>query len=335
MKLTRFSIYLILAGLTLLGIGFSIGHFTIQKKTNLTPAKPIRQANITYKYIDPLLAYDFPKANDITQYKVLSEKLEQLVTNAIQNKKAENISVYFKELQKGEWVGIHENDIYSPASLLKVPLMLAYLKIAESKPETLHQNVLIKATSIDNVQNIKPTEHIEQGKTYTVADLIKYMIAYSDNDAAAALRSIIDAKDVEDAYTDLGLKYPRNELGDSMTVKNYALYFRLLYNATYLDRDSSESALKILSETDFTQGLVAGVPNTIVVAHKFGERKIEKTNNTIQQQLHDCGIVYVPNRPYVLCVMTKGSDLHTLTDILHDISKTTYEYEQNSIKTQQ
>jgi hypothetical protein len=84
-------------------------------------------------------------------------------------------------------------------------------------------------------------------------------------------------------------------------------------------------ALELLTKTDFDKGLVAGVPSGTLVAHKFGEKTINtvgisgQINNTIHE-LHDCGIIYIPNDPYFLCVMTKGNDFETLASVIKDIS---------------
>jgi hypothetical protein len=90
---------------------------------------------------------------------------------------------------------------------------------------------------------------------------------------------------------------------------------------------TSEQALGLLTTTDFTQGLVAGVSATTTVAHKFGEQTDTDTNGqVIDRELHDCGIVYYPNNPYFLCVMTKGQDFSTLAKIISGISNSVFNY---------
>jgi hypothetical protein len=66
---------------------------------------------------------------------------------------------------------------------------------------------------------------------------------------------------------------------------------------------------------------VAGVPSGTVVAHKFGERVLPSKN---VKQLHDCGIVYYPQFPYVLCVMTRGNDFVTLQQAIKGVSDIVY-----------
>ncbi len=117
---------------------------------------------------------------------------------------------------------------------------------------------------------------------------------------------------------------------DFISPRMYSRVFRALYNASYLPSTVSESALDLLSKTTFTEGLVAGVPEGITVSHKFGERSLKvKNDNSLASdtvnELHDCGIVYAPNNPYLLCVMTKGNDFSALQGVIKDISQITWE----------
>jgi beta-lactamase class A len=113
-------------------------------------------------------------------------------------------------------------------------------------------------------------------------------------------------------------------------VKGYSSIFRLLYNSSFLDTENSEKLLATLSESSFNQGLRQGVPENIKISHKFGEREITKTG---EKQLHDCGIIYYPTNPYLLCVMTKGKDFKELTRIIGHISSEVYkEFDSRKIK---
>lgn len=76
-----------------------------------------------------------------------------------------------------------------------------------------------------------------------------------------------------------------------------------------------------MSQTEFKEGLNRGLPAEITVAHKFGERDLGQ-----QKELHDCGIVYYPNQPYLLCVMTKGADFDDLSETIGEISKLVYNF---------
>lgn len=87
-----------------------------------------------------------------------------------------------------------------------------------------------------------------------------------------------------------------------------------------MNQQYSSKALDMLSRSLFQSWLVTGVPQSTIVSHKFGERNIWDG-----KQLHDCGIVYYPSNPYILCVMTRGYDYDTLAYIIQNISKSIYD----------
>ena len=70
-----------------------------------------------------------------------------------------------------------------------------------------------------------------------------------------------------------------------------------------------QKVLDLLSQSTFIQGIVAGVPEGVKVAHKFGEAEgVDKEGKVVTHILNDCGIVYKPESPYILCIMIEGED---------------------------
>ncbi len=270
-----------------------------------------------YKYISPLL--ECSDVRDISRGKV-EEAMRDLIDNKIDSGDISYASVYFRDLNNGPWIGINEQEKFTPASLLKVPLLMAYLKIVQSDPNILKEKITIEENPTSLTQNITPSSSVTVGAAYTVDELLQKIIVYSDNQAANALLKHIDTNDLNQTYSDLGIKTPSGDATeDFMSVVEYASFFRILYNASYLNHDMSEKALEILSKSQFTQGLRAGVPDNVEIAHKFGERVFSSNN-----QLHDCGIVYKDKNPYLLCIMTRGEDFNKMVGVIKEISQLVY-----------
>ncbi len=214
--------------------------------------------------------------------------------------------------------------------MLKVVTMISVLHKAEEDPSLLSKQVTVQSLPpASGIQDFyPPADPIKAGVPYTVNDLMGHMILESDNTAALALENLVGSDETKNTFAELKLPDTANA-DDSMTVQEYSHVFRVLFSSTYLDHAVSEQALDLLSQTSFTQGLVAGVPTGTVVSHKFGERTIKNENITgtsitlvsMQVELHDCGIVYYPNNPYFICVMTKGGDFSSLAGAIKDISK--------------
>lgn len=79
-----------------------------------------------------------------------------------------------------------------------------------------------------------------------------------------------------------------------------------------------------MAQSQYRAGISAGIPQSVSIAQKYGER-VNETNGSIQTvELHDCGVVYAVNHPYTVCVMTKGEDIQKLTQIIKDVSALVY-----------
>jgi beta-lactamase class A len=242
-------------------------------------------------------------------------------------------SVYFSDFTTGQFANINGNDKYYPASLGKVPIMMAYYAMAENTSSILDEQNSYPASAPDqNIQQeIPPTSAIIPGKEYTNEQLIESMIKYSDNDAAEVLTTLTtpaELQGVQGVYSDLQIPLSSEtdaSATDIMTAQQYSILFRTLYNATYLSKDYSERALALMTQTTFTQGLVAGVPSSTVVSHKYGLASYTSGGVPYQWELHDCGIVYAPGHSYLLCVMTKGNtSIAAQEKTIADISSAVY-----------
>jgi beta-lactamase class A len=272
-----------------------------------------------YKFINPLLECDVIENVSNKKIAEIKLKVQDLINKEIGQKNINFISVYFRDLNNGPWFGINEKEKFMPGSLLKVSLMMSIFKIAESNPGILQEKILYEGGD-SSFEHFKPENKIEPGKIYTIENLIEAMIKYSDNSATFILGQYINQKKVEETYTDLGIEMPLDSQY-SLPVRTYASFFRILFNATYLNREMSEKALQLLSQATFENGLKAGVPADTVIAHKFGEKEADENNSN---QLHDCGIIYYPQKPYVLCVMTRGNEFEKMANVIKNISSVVY-----------
>jgi beta-lactamase class A len=268
--------------------------------------------------IHPLLDTEDFEFKELRPFK---HELERLRARLIKEKKLTVMALYFRDLDNGLAFGIDQQLPFQPASLLKLPLMMALLKKHERDPELLRRTLtLVPAPPGDLAPVFPPAVKLEPGKPYTVDELLLAMIGRSDNDAANTLLGALTEADFKQVYEDLGLRIPNvRDEKDPVTVREYATFFRILYNASYLSKDHSQRALEYLAEPGLQGGLRGGVPPGITVAQKFGE-----SGRRGELQFHDCGIVYHAVKPYVLCVMTRGKDMRVLADAVKEASALAY-----------
>lgn len=325
----HWNIISILIIISILLAGFVVGWLTRSVFEKNVVTKQLREDSSEYKFINPLLLVTNTGAGDASEYKSITKTLVDYVDNKITQKKAEDVSIYFRDLNTGLYSGVNEDHLYSPASMMKVAVLISCLRLSENEPSILDEKISM-ATSSDDFnknQTYLPKHPIVKGKLYSVRDLIYSMVVESDNNATALLEYFVGDDKVVGLLKELQMPdLPKGDV-DFMSPRLYSRLYRILYNSTYLSPDVSEETLKLLTQKGFPQGLVSGVPENIVVAEKFGEHvSVDMSGKPTDRQLHDCGIVYLPNNPYFLCVMTKGQDFKELQPIISDVSKIVWDY---------
>ena len=307
-------------------VGWTLdGYFVTQPVAEFF--RPVREQGASYQFINPLLTFDSAESDNIASFREIKQLLQTHISEDIAVGRATSISVYFRGVQSGRWVGVNVDEKYSPASLLKVPTMMAFFKLAEENPNILSRRIAYQGNyDDDKIQYFKPATPLQAG-SYTIEALMRRMVELSDNVALRLLRENIPPAVLEKVYLDLGLPNPdTQEILGSMSVTEYSYFFRTLFNATYLNRRFSEQALGLLHETQFILGIRTGVPKNVPVATKFAERiVVARDGRTVQSiELHDCGIVYYPKHPYLLCVMTRGGNIQMLSNVIGDLSRVAY-----------
>lgn len=324
-------LYWVIAILACAG-SFGFGWFLDKITTTITLPPPLRLTG--YQYISPLVSCNFSNVVGITQDQSVINSIQSAISRDKSEGNITDASVYFSDFTTGQWANINGSEKYYPASLGKVPIVMAYYAMAENTPSVLNEmNAYpFNAPDLNAQQEIPPTDSITPGQEYTNEQLIEYMIKYSDNDAAEVLTALTtpaELQGVQNVYTDLQIPLDGAAVtassSDIMTVRQYSILFKTLYNATYLSRNYSEQALELMTQTTFTQGIVAGVPSSTVVSHKYGLASYTSAGVPYQWELHDCGIVYAPGHPYLLCVMTKGTtSIAAQEKAIADISAAAY-----------
>lgn len=334
MKKLVFPLLLCILGI---GLGYLAGnHERVNKKEAEQNKKSTALRLSGYKYISPLLVCDSIFTGSAPELKNLQEKLETAIQSAKDEKSIKEASVYFRDIKTGGEISINGTEKYYPASLKKVPLMMQYYKSSELDPSILSKKeVLNDARDYNQGTVIPPAVFAKAGKSYTNQELIDYMIKYSDNNSFQALFEKLGVEKFNKIYTEMQLHYPDTVVAieDYVTAYQFSLFFRSLYNGTYLNNTNSERALDLLTQVDFKDGLVAGVPQSIKVAHKFGVGAVDQTKGNQVGELHDCGIVYNENNPYLICVMTKSeSTISNVQKFIANLSAITFSEADNNYK---
>ena len=213
-------------------------------------------------------------------------------------------SVYYFDFATLDWFGINTEKQFIPGSLMKIATGIALLKRSETQPEILQKRLVF--TEADNLHVAQTLTHetLQIGATYTVTDLLERMLSHSDNHATFLLNKICGIDALRKTYNDFNVEMPRSA-DYKITLHQYVRFFKALFYATYLSQANSSKVLEYLSHSSFKNGMEGKLKDDsgLIMSHKFGERDY----NGIYE-LHDVGIVYKNESPYLLGIMAKGKN---------------------------
>lgn len=277
------------------------------------------------------------KANDyvIAQQKypliskhVLQEKQQDIIINFLSLQKklrsevepyGEKFGMYFEYLPTGTSIGINSTSQFYAASLFKVPIVMAYYDRRERLNLVDDPMIEVKPDQID-----KQFGNLwEKGSGYKLraSEAVRLALVDSDNTAIKALIPYISQEDFDDVYKSLDIDLYSDTKGAHISARTYATVLKALYFSSVLNYDDSQQILDLLTQTKFSDKIVAGVPKGTLVAHKIGDFKDTAGNSGYR----DCGIVYVPKRPYILCTFSV-SDEQTANDRMEIVSRSIYNF---------
>lgn len=286
--------------------------------TSTVGAQDIQSIITSLPLINPAVAVDLGKKY-IVNFTPLRADLA-----ALQTKEKNKTYIYFLFLNSAAWLGLNERDLLPAASTIKVPLAMSIYRLAEEGK--LNMQDTYKLDQLDLDDNFGTLYKVGADKTFTIQELVGIMLQYSDNTAARALLHVTELVGIKDPFSDVynAMGWEKVEFGSKPTyininMKTLSNMFISLYNATYLNVTDSEVVLHYLDLSTFDQQIVAGIPAGILVAHKIG---IDEVSNTYS----DCGIVYQPHYPYILCVGVQGESQVEADAFMKSVSQKVYSY---------
>lgn len=315
-------------------IGYAIGLSVQENKYAkfVKSFKTIRENSDKYSYINPLIGSVSAPATDVGIYSDLKNEIASYLKTEKKNGNLYAYSFYFRDFNSGLWFGSNESKDFFPASLFKLPIAIAAYRQAEDDPSFLGRQVVYTKELAERNRLIQTNSQstLTIGQSYSVENLIATMLTASDNGAKDAVLSVLNISYIEQLFSIVSLVDPKTTKTFSVSSAKYALFLRILYGSSYLNEEHSEHILSLLTKSDFKDGMVAGIPANIAVAHKFGTYEFEETINgvlTNTSQLHDCGVVYHKEKPYLFCFMTKGKNDQILFDVISHVSSLVYSYQ--------
>jgi beta-lactamase class A len=158
------------------------------------------------------------------------------------------------------------------------------------------------------------------GFKMTLRQAAQYMLEQSDNTATKVIYDHVGNLLSYDEQSLARLDIDQNvENGQAViTARSYTSVLKGLYFSAYLNKQDSQEILQYLTQSTADNRLTAQLPSNVKVAHKIGVYNANWAES-------DCGVVYLPKRPYALCVMV-GLPEDQANTFIAGVSKEIYDY---------
>jgi beta-lactamase class A len=215
------------------------------------------------------------------------------------------LALAIKDLTSGETFFIHGDEIMPQASSIKIAVLAALYLQAQQGKLKLTDEYMVRQEDLVSGSDIMLG--LTPGVTrLTLRDLATMMVAVSDNSATNVLIRRVGMDNVNSMLDGLGLHATRlrrqmmdlKAAGEGRenvsTPREMMTLLETIYRGKLLNKDMAADFIKILS-THKESSLLQGLPDDAQAASKPGE--LEAVRN-------DSGIIFLKNRPYILCVMT-------------------------------
>jgi beta-lactamase class A len=230
---------------------------------------------------------------------------------------------------------------YHAASTMKVPVLIELARRVDAGDFRWDQPILVQNSfrsivdsseyRLDPADDSDSTLYMEEGHTITIGRLARLMIARSSNLATNLLISRLGPVRVNSTAHSLGAdsimvrrgvedgKAFEQGLNNTTTARDLARLLEVIARGRAASQTQSDSILGFLLAQEFNDGIPAGLPQGIRVAHKTGD---------ITGVAHDAAIVYPAGRgPYVLVILTKGyTDRSEAARLMADLSRLVYSW---------
>ena len=231
------------------------------------------------------------------------------------------VAVAFQTLDGKKTLLLNADTPFHAASTMKVPVMIELYRQAAAGRLSLDEPLPVRnefhsivdgsVYALDVKDDSDEEVYKAVGRTMTLRELCEAMITVSSNLAANLLIERLGVENIRSTVAKLGaggMKVLRGVedqkafdkgLNNTTTARALMVLLERIAKGQAVNRKADAEMVGILKrQRELPDGIRAGVPPDIAVAHKTGN---------ITGVLHDAAIVYGPH-PYVLVVLVHGPD---------------------------
>ena len=235
-------------------------------------------------------------------------------------------SIYVWQYESEKFADINASEIFSAASIIKLPVLIELFKSVEAKQVSLEDKMTL--TDYYRAEGSGSLQFKAENSNWTLDDLARIMVTESDNSATNMIMSKIGSMvDVNRAIRSWGLNstYVQTWLPD-LTGNNHTtardlgtMLYNIDNNPNFLDISSREKIFDYMGHVHNNRLIQAGLGPGALFMHKTGD---------IGKMLGDAGIVFAPNgKKYIVVILANRPHNSVLgKDFIVKASEIIYNY---------
>jgi len=245
-----------------------------------------------------------------TQSELLWQKLDALILQVNHDLEG-TMGVAILDLTDSRTILLNPDAVFAQASSIKVAVLAELYRQQQQSEHGATGNAKLSDLYVMDAADLVADSSIMGGLTPGVSrvtnrDLATFMVAVSDNSATNVLIDRVGMQNVNAMLDSLGLSHTRLQRKmmdvraaqagreNLSTPRDMMTLFADLYQGKVLSKPLTDDYFKVLS-TPKASDIPRYLPEDVVIANKPGE---------LAGVRNDVGIVFVPNRPFVMVVMT-------------------------------
>jgi len=221
-----------------------------------------------------------------------------------------DVGLYVRHLNQDLELGIHENDTFPTASMIKVPIMIRIFDRIEQGELALDSVVFYYKDSIHyQWKGDDAISRFKDGEDITISKLLTHMLTFSDNHASLWLQALGGSGSaINDWLEGAGFKvtrvnsrtegrnsdYKRFGWGQTSPKEMADLLIRIR-QGSILTSGSSEKMYRHLTRTYWDGEALSQIPPTVQVASKQG---------AVDESRSEVVLVNAPHGDYAFCIIT-------------------------------
>lgn len=227
--------------------------------------------------------------------------LESSINNILPMFPSIHPSVFVWDYDTGDYADINADEVFSTASIIKIPVLLQLFRSIEAKQVSLYDRMPL--TEYYRSEGSGNLQFKAENSTYTIDKLARLMITESDNSATNMIMSKIGSMvDVNQGIRDWGLSKTQVQAWlpdlagtNHSTAKDLARMLFNIENPKFLSEESTAKILDYMSHVKNDRLIPAGIGEGASIIHKTGD---------IGSMLGDAGIVTSANgKKYIVVIL--------------------------------